>query len=76
MMMAIKKYCCLVSKFVVSVWDVLDESEISRPEILFQSAPVPYICVIMLMVIFMTSSEAWLYGVYFVSILFNQTYCV
>ncbi len=35
-----KKYCCLVSKFVVDVWDGLDESEISRPEILFQSAPV------------------------------------
>ncbi len=35
-----KKYCCLVSKCVVGVWDGLDESEISRPEILFQSAPV------------------------------------
>ncbi len=34
-----KKYCCPVSKFVVGVWDGLDESEISRPEILFQSAP-------------------------------------
>ncbi len=41
MMMAIQKYCCLVSKFVVDVWDGLDESEISRPEILFQSAPGP-----------------------------------
>ncbi len=30
---------CPVSKFVVGVWDGLDESEISRPEILFQSAP-------------------------------------
>ncbi len=34
-----KKSCCPVSKFVVVVWDGLDESEISRPEILFQSAP-------------------------------------
>lgn len=28
-----------VSEFVVSVWDGLDECEISRPKILFQSAP-------------------------------------
>ncbi len=34
-----KKYCCPVSKFVVGVWDGLEESEISRPEILFQSTP-------------------------------------
>ncbi len=34
-----KKYCCPVSTFVVGVWDGLDESEISWPEILFQSAP-------------------------------------
>ncbi len=44
-----KKYCCLVSKFVVGVWDGLDESEISRPEILFQSAPA---CNVMLFVFF------------------------
>ncbi len=37
-----KKYCCPVSKFVVGVWDGLDESDISRPEILFQSAPGSY----------------------------------
>ncbi len=39
MMMAIQKILLFVSKFVVGVWDGLDESEISRPEILFQSAP-------------------------------------
>ncbi len=37
--MPYKKYCCPVSNFVVDAWDGLDESEISRPEILFQSAP-------------------------------------
>ncbi len=39
MMMAIQKYCCPVSKLFVGVWDGLNECEISRPEILFQSAP-------------------------------------
>ncbi len=34
-----KNNCCPVSKFVVVVWDGLDESDISRPEILFQSTP-------------------------------------
>ncbi len=29
----------MVSKFVVGVWDGLDACEISRPEILSQSAP-------------------------------------
>ncbi len=41
MMMAIQKILLsVVSKFVVGVWDGLDESEISRPEILSQSVPV------------------------------------
>ncbi len=40
MMMAIQKILLsMVSKFVVGVWDGLDEIEISRPEILSQSAP-------------------------------------
>ncbi len=34
-----KKYCCSFSKLFVGVWDGLNECEISRPEILFQSAP-------------------------------------
>ncbi len=41
MMMAIQKISLsVVSKFVVGVWDGLDECEISRPEIMSQSAPV------------------------------------
>ncbi len=40
MMMAIQKISLsVVSKFVVGVWDGLDACEISRPEILSQSAP-------------------------------------
>ncbi len=39
MMMAIQKILSVVSKFVVGVWDGLDACEISRPEILSQSAP-------------------------------------
>ncbi len=40
MMMAIQKILLsVVSKFVVDVWDGLDACEISRPEILSQSAP-------------------------------------
>ncbi len=40
MMMAIQKILLsVVSKFVVGVWDGLDACEISRPEILSQSAP-------------------------------------
>ncbi len=40
MMMAIQKILLsMVSKFVVGVWDGLDACEISRPEILSQSAP-------------------------------------
>ncbi len=39
-MMAIQKILLsVVSKFVVGVWDGLDACEISRPEILSQSAP-------------------------------------
>ncbi len=41
MMMAIQKILLsVISKFVVGVWDGLDACEISRPEILSQSAPV------------------------------------
>ncbi len=41
MMMAIQKILLsMVSKCVVGVWDGLDACEISRPEILSQSAPV------------------------------------
>ncbi len=41
MMMAIQKILLsVVSKFVVGVWDGLDECEISRPKILSQSTPV------------------------------------
>ncbi len=41
MMMAIQKILLsVISKFVVGVWDGLDVCEISRPEILSQSAPV------------------------------------
>ncbi len=40
MMMAIQKILLsVVSKCVVSVWDGLDACEISRPEVLSQSAP-------------------------------------
>ncbi len=40
MMMAIQKILLsMVSKCVVGVWDGLDACEISRPEILSQSAP-------------------------------------
>ncbi len=40
MMMAIQKILLsVVSKFVVGVWDGLDACEISRPEIVSQSAP-------------------------------------
>ncbi len=40
MMMAIQKILLsVVSNFVVGVWDGLDACEISRPEILSQSAP-------------------------------------
>ncbi len=40
LMMAIQKILLsVVSKCVVGVWDGLDECEISRPEILSQSAP-------------------------------------
>ncbi len=46
MMMAIQKILLsVVSKFVVGVWDGLDACEISRPEILSQSAPAwPHKC--------------------------------
>ncbi len=45
MMMAIQKILLSVfSKFVVGVWDGLDECEISRPEILSQSAPGLWPC--------------------------------
>ncbi len=40
MMMAIQKILlCVVSKFVLGVWDGLNACEISQPEILSQSAP-------------------------------------
>ncbi len=41
MILAIQKILLsVVSKFVVGLWDGLDACEISRPEILSQSAPV------------------------------------
>ncbi len=47
MMMAIQKILLSGFKIVVGVWDGLDESEISRPEILFQSAPAFNVLIVM-----------------------------